>query len=96
MGKSSLVKELRYMDFTYDKWGTALNAHFSVCEELMYRGSDIPSVWEFRPGVCHVAARNYEEVWTEILEVETDEALIHFGNILHRYVHLLERHGHGY
>ena len=47
-------KQLRIemaLDDWHDKWGTALNWHFRICDALQFRDADIPTEWGFQAGL---------------------------------------------
>lgn len=89
--KSGLIAEYRNMG-DCDAWGSSMQAWFAVAHELFARGADIPSHWEFKPGICLTpeTAREDDNYWFEVFGEYSDEDLVTFGNILERYARLLK------
>ena len=92
---------LRYRDLidecnlTYsgDAWGNTMSWWFAVAGEMYTRNLPIPVEWRYRPGVSPKEPDAYE---TEVCEHASDGALIHFGNVLHRYANKLKAAGKDY
>jgi hypothetical protein len=88
----------------YDAWGSALSAHFDIAECLYRNGAQVPEAWEFRPSPmlnvgdpldpedCSYFAEQIEHMMRE----GQVSNLIHAGNVLARYVHLLKLAGKDY
>ncbi len=81
---NSCKDHLREVRDTGDLWGSALNEHFDVAEELHRRGSDIPDHWEFSIGNADCDDQEHE-FYGEF----SDDVLQAFGNILERYIDFL-------
>ena len=80
------------LDDWHDKWGTALNWHFRICDVLRFRGSGIPTEWGFQAGMCLPD----DDVISDILTSFDDSTLTRMGNVLSRYVRLCDRAGLAY
>lgn len=94
MKKSQLIKELRFINGLCDPWGSALNLHFAICDELYYRDPNlVPPQWEYSPGMFSGSdPRDFERYEAELCKVETTENLLWAGRILMRYENLLRRY----
>jgi len=89
-------KQLRIemaLDDWYDKWGTALNWHFRICDVLQFRDADIPTEWGFQAGL---GLPDDNDIFSDILNSFDDLTLTRMGNVLSRYVRLCERAGLSY
>ena len=82
---------------SYDLWGSALGAHFDVCEELLRQGEEIPCEWGYSPGMVtgEVAEDEASMFRLAIVDHDADE-LRAFGNLLDRYARVLKRAGRDY
>lgn len=84
-----------------DLYGSAMQQWFGISSALHVRGEDIPAEWCFRPGACLRTVDDLEDsdrwFW-ELLETgeATADDLRTAGNVLQRYVRVLERYGHTY
>ncbi len=87
----------------YDSWGSALSAHFDIAECLYRNGAEVPAAWEFRPSPflnvgdplgeeCSYFAEQIEFMMTQ----GQMSNLVHAGNVLMRYCHLLKLAGKDY
>lgn len=79
-----------------DPWGSCMSFWFILAAELYLRGADVPERWEYHPSVLMTGHEDSDDYVTDIISEISDESLVHFGNILQRYAHLLERAGHSY
>lgn len=78
-----------------DKWGSAMQALFAICEVLVWdRNECTPHEWKYCPGLGQSCEEDELE-FTLARELST-EVLIRTGNVLNRYIDLLERYGHDY
>lgn len=81
------------LDDWHDKWGTALNWHFRICDVLRFRASNIPTEWGFEAGL---GLPDDDDVTSDILSSFDDLTLTRMGNVLSRYVRLCDRAGLAY
>lgn len=79
----------------YDPWGSAMDVFFPIASELYMRGVDIPSQWGYAPGLTD-DPRDPENYYTDLIINESDNDLLEFGNLLHRYTNYLDRAGCSY
>jgi len=89
-------KQLRIemaLDDWHDKWGTALNWHFRICDVLQFRDADIPTEWGFQAGL---GFPDDDDIFSDILNSFDDSTLTRMGNVLSRYVRLCDRAGLSY
>ena len=89
-------RELRIemaLDDWHDKWGTALDWHFRICDVLMARSSSIPIEWGFQ---ARLGLPNDDDWVCDILNRCDDATLIRMGHVLSRYVRLCDRAGLSY
>lgn len=89
------IKEFKYeMKLTNsgDSWGNAMNAFFEVAAHLYDKGVTIPDEWEYSPSMASEQAEE-DSYWFELFSIETEENLIKFGNLLHRYTEFLKFKG---
>jgi len=97
--KQMIMKEFRELriemalDDWWDKWGTALNWHFRICDVLQSRNADIPIEWGFQVGL---GLLDNEDIFSDILNKFDNATLIRMGNVLSRYVRLCDRAGLSY
>lgn len=83
-----------------DSWGDCMAFRFAICDELTWRGDDVPSAWRYRPGALGVPSA--EDVAEEDgglrlrLGNTTSADLIDFGNALARLAAILEARGKSY
>ena len=90
------LKSIFYEDFdSYDKWGSAMIAFFTVANEISYRDQNTPQSWEYRPAMAQ-DPREHEDHMFETCEAAELDDLIHFGNVLERYTRNLDRLGESY
>ena len=91
-----IIKDI-YMEThdDYDKWGSAMGGFFAVACELSHRGADVPTSWGFRPAPTE-DCREHDDYLFEPCEQASTADLTHFGNILHRYTHILDSAGESY
>ena len=86
-----------------DRWGEALSAMFSICNEVHYRMvhgdnpkplADILAKWEYRASpIAYDDPREEEDnFYNEFKEMEIND-LIRCGELMDRYLRLLKRHG---
>lgn len=86
------IQELRLV--TSDIWGTPLDTHFEVAGHLHNRGVEIPSKWEYSPGMGEpTEPDNY---FYELFENTSTELLLEIGEFLFRYLIVLDRAGKSY
>ena len=78
-----------------DPWGSAMEMWFAVAGELNERNPElIPTKWQYNPGLG--GGKDHDSMWTELLEETKTNALVKMGNVMFRYVHILEHKGYGY
>jgi hypothetical protein len=80
-----------------------MSAHFDIAECLYRNGAQVPAAWEYRPSPMMSVGDPLEEdasFFAEQVELMMHQGqvsnLIHAGNVLARYCHLLEMEGHSY
>lgn len=85
-----------------DPYGSAMSAWFGIASALHVRGETIPAGWEFRPSPMLHTVDDLEdypdlEIW-EVLEAGEASAddMRRAGDVLTRYVRLLEHCGRTY
>lgn len=95
MGKIKTIFKSAY-DYSpkCDPWGTAMQAHFDVAGEMWNRGLDIPSKWEYSPGMGTPAID--DDSARGIILGLTDEELEALGSFLNRLTDALKKAGHSY
>lgn len=91
-----------------DPWGSAIEAHFQICYTLTRYGAPVPADWEFRMGAFEPEEDDNdpenEDGDGSYLGWELDllmrqghmSNLIDAGNVLKRYLHILEMAGYSY
>lgn len=86
-----LKSEYRIFD-SGDPWGDSMHWLFTVADELHFREGFTPEHWKFRPSPAGPANDPDDHATTLACEVGA-EALVKFGNLLHRYCRLLKHKG---
>lgn len=96
---------------SYDPWGSVVEAHFQLAYTLVRHGAKVPEAWEFQLGAFRPTMDdNNPDVQDEdsdgsllgwefdqIMREEGGEAhIVHAGNVLARYAHLLSMAGMDY
>lgn len=95
MEAEDLVYEFK-LNNSHDQWGNCLQWLFAVCEELYFnRGIDVPSEWQYRPSMLG-ASMDEAEYPSDVLKECSDDMLLRFGWILHRYADILKENGKDY
>ncbi len=83
-----------------DPWGSTIAWHFAVSDVLHEIDPElVPKSWEFTPSVfgSNTEAYEYEAVCDLIKDEGIDaDVLIHAGNVLARYAHILMLNGYDY
>lgn len=83
-----------------DPWGSAVAWHFAIADVIAEIDREqVPSAWEFRqsPFGADTEAYEYEAIIeTMANDGATLEDLVHAGNVLARYTHLLSINGYDY
>ena len=88
----------------YDAWGSALNALFDIAECLHRNGAEVPGHWEFTPSPFVVVDTELDAESESFFAAQIDllmrqghySNLVHAGNVLERFTHILELEGHSY
>ena len=88
-----LKAEMMMINGWHDKWGEAVNWHFSICDALQLRDDEIPESWQYKAGIFGVDDENFD---LEILSHFKTETLVKMGDILRRYIILCEKAGLSY
>lgn len=93
---ADLKNECR-LTYCGDKWGDIMNWWFTIAEEIYHNRPNlsVPTEWQFKPsplGNCN-EPDNYT---TTIIEAATDNALMKFGALIHRYAEMLKTAGQSY
>ncbi len=86
-----------------DRWGSVMGERFGIATALYIEGEEIPTEWEFSPGLISESSIRADDLWPDIYWLETlrsgeysVEDLILAGNVLRRYSQALERAGLSY
>lgn len=83
-----------------DSWGDCMAFRFAICDELTWRGDDVPPAWQYRPSVLWVrsATDAAEEDGGLRLDLgnATSADLVAFGEALARLAAILEAKGKSY
>lgn len=83
-----------------DSWGDCVAFRFAICDELTWRGDDVPSAWRYRPGALGVPSAEDAAEEDGGLRLDLGSAtsadLIDFGNALARLAAILEARGKSY
>jgi len=94
------LDEIKYEYALYcdpgDRWGSAMVAFFDVAEELYRRAEYVPDEWRFSPGAAGPPDPEIEPPGFDIVLESDSDALVAFGNILHRYTRQLDYLGESY
>ena len=88
----------------YDPWGSVVSAMFDIAECLYCAGASIPEEWEFTPSPALQVGTVRDPDEVSMFAVDIDlllrtghySNLIHAGNVLQRYAHLLDLEGRSY
>ncbi len=96
MTTKEFKKELATMDLGGDPWGTTLECHFMIAHILYDREAAIPKHWGYKPSPIAEKQADTDSYWFDVLNDETDENLVHFGNLLARYAQVLKRNDRDY
>jgi hypothetical protein len=88
-----LKADINMLSDWHDKWGEAVNWHFSICDALQLRKDDTPESWQYRPAFFGVDDDNMH---LDILSDYKTETLIKMGDILRRYIIRCEKAGLSY
>ena len=91
-----------YID-AHDPWGSALNLCFDICETLVRHGVPVPTDWEYSPG-AFTGEGELDEDNDSPFCFELDfymrhghvSNILHAGEVLSRYVRILELAGKSY
>lgn len=78
-----------------DKWGEVMSAWFQVAEHLWARDVDMPSEWQFRPGIMG-ASPDKEDSYYWIFSKCSNRQLLIIGKFLFRMESFLKRAGLSY
>lgn len=76
-----------------DAWGECMGAWFECAAHLYHREIDIPTSWEYSPGIIATDARDDESYWFEIFNDTSDEMLLVIGNFLYCLSEILRAKG---
>ena len=83
-----------------DSWGDCMAFRFAICDELTWRGDDVPSAWRYRSGIAGVPSAEDAAEEDGGLRLDLGSAtsadLIDFGNALARLAAILEARGKSY
>lgn len=95
-----------------DKWGDAMMLHFAIASVLTAAGDSVPAEWEYRPGLSLRGVDSVEVMFGDddcafgfatgqvarlyMAGDVTADDLVSAGNVLARYIGLLERAGLSY
>ena len=104
------LSEVRDRSDSGDRWGSALGELFGIASALTLSGEIVPEHWQYRHGISNrqdvlanvTGEYDLDRFWlleivgTGIGNRETVQAITQVGNILNRYVDLLETRGEGY
>lgn len=100
------MTEIRYRRDTGDPWGSAVGEQFGIASALWLTGEIVPAHWHYRHGMAtradvlanETGEYDLDQYW--LLEIETDPdnvpAITQVGEILDRYVRLLDHMGRSY
>jgi len=78
-----------------DTWGTAMEAWFECAGRMNRRGLDIPSEWQYRPGMGSDGT-DKESYWYPLFGRSGNKQLIQIGQFLTRYCQFLKFKGKDY
>ena len=93
MNFDELKTEFKINFDSYDGFGSAMSALFTVCDVLQNTNDDlIPEEWDYRPSILGVEL-DPTDYLTEIFLDTDPKALVKFGKILNRYINFLEYKG---
>lgn len=89
------------MNADSDEWGTTMSWMFAICDYLTDGNVEVPREWEFRQSPFGSDTEAYEyqiidEIFIHSDDDDKTQTLIHAGDILVRYAHLLKSLGKDY
>ncbi len=87
-----LLAEYKLVRDIADPWGSSMNLHFSICDQLNDRGEYTPASWGYKPS----ASIGTGDYWHQVLIDYDTSVLIEAGLILHRYESRLDNLGLSY
>jgi hypothetical protein len=90
-----LKKDLMFGYDPGDAWGSCMGLFFDVAEEMYRRELDIPSAWQFKPGIGVMEGPDTED-GKFLATYARDEHLERLGKALHRLSRILEHQGRSY
>jgi len=88
-------KEFRITDFKYDPWGCSMEAFLECAGRMNRRNLDIPSEWEYRPGMGSDGT-DRDNYWYPLFGRCGNSQLKEIGSFLHRYTNYLRYKGRDY
>jgi hypothetical protein len=95
MNLQQFKQELRHTDIKYDPWGCTMEAWFECAGRMNRRGLDIPSEWNYRPGMG-TDGTDKENHWYAMFGRCGNNQLRIIGNYLYRLSTILEKFGKSY
>lgn len=88
---SRLGTAIAYFNMEYDPsdpHGSVMNWRFNIANELSRRGTNVPSKWEYKPGICGP----YEPYdWDYDLTTMETVDLVTFGNLLYHFSGVIDK-----
>ena len=96
MNLEDLKSELAMGDMKHDPYGTMLNWHFQVADELYRREAYVPDAWGYSPGLAGPDDFDPENFTHNTLSMADDETLVDFGDMLKRATAILVKQGRSY
>lgn len=94
------AKFLISLDSGDDPWGHAMGHMFAIAHTLYMFGGPIPSAWQYRPGLREDEPRGEwpDSEWESLYEdgSVTADDLVQAGNVLSRYINILDSKGLSY
>jgi hypothetical protein len=94
--ENHLIQYFRENADSFDPWGSVMGALFDIAHELHHRNADIPSEWEFNPGMGSGDLRDHESSHFEEFAAASESDLIELGNMLNRASDILRAQGKDY
>lgn len=77
-----------------DPWGSSIGLLFQIAAELWWRG-ECPGHWDYSPSMAS-DPREPDDWYFDLIERETTDDLVAFGDVLERHVRLMVYLGHSY
>lgn len=80
-----------------DSWGNVKQWWFTIADEIYFNRKNlrVPDEWQFKPSPMG-PSNDPDDYVTNVVKDTPDEALMAFGNLVHRYARLLKSKGVNY